>query len=88
MYPAPQATALLKGSIFLCLQGEDYRASIQNYSYCVTGNCTVFNYQYKKLSKLSNANAFCELMLQVENIVLNTLNFPVLEGKKYNAFKE
>lgn len=36
MYTAPQATALLKGSIFICLQGEGRRVNIQNYGYCIT----------------------------------------------------
>ena len=51
--------------------------SIESYGYCITGNCSVFNYQ--KVNKLSNANSFCAKELGVENVLLNTLNFPILE---------
>lgn len=38
-------------------------------------------YQYQKVIKLSDANSFCAKELWVENVLLNTLNLPILEDK-------
>lgn len=72
MYTDPQATKPLKGSIFICLRRKGHRVSIQNCGDCIMGNCSVFSYQYQKVTKLSNANSFCAKDLRVENVLLNT----------------
>lgn len=63
MYTEPQATVLLEGSIFIYLHREGHGVNIQNCGYGITGNCSVFNHQYQKVSKLSNANSFCAKQL-------------------------
>lgn len=72
MYTEPQATKPLKDSIFICLHRKGHRVSIQYCGDCIIGNCSVFSYQYQKVTKLSNAIFFCAKELQVENALLNT----------------
>lgn len=87
VYTEPRATKPLKGSVFICLHRKGHRISIQNYGDCIMGNCSVFSYQYQKVTKLSNANSFV-LKSYEQRMSCLTLEIFLFWKINYVAFKE